>query len=119
MRFLLDQDVWTITARFLRELGHDVLSVEQIELRPWTDAEVLETAGRLHRILITRDRDFGALVFAQHMSPGVIYLRTSPTTAMSCHQTLNVCLSNHPETELSRAFVTVEPGRYRFRRIAP
>ena len=119
MTFLLDQDVWSITARFLRDQGHDVLSVTEIERRPWSDPEVLQTAGRLGRILVTRDRDFGGLVFAQHMSPGVIYLRTSPVTVSSCHRELSTCLANHAQEELARAFVTVEPGRHRFRRIGP
>ena len=32
MRFLLDQDVYASTARFLRDLGHDVIPVAQIGL---------------------------------------------------------------------------------------
>ena len=32
MRLLLDQDVYAVTARFLSDLGHDVLPVGQIGL---------------------------------------------------------------------------------------
>lgn len=30
MRFLLDQDVYAVTIRFLKDLGHDVVPVAQI-----------------------------------------------------------------------------------------
>ena len=30
MRFLLDQDVYAVTIRFLRDFGHDVVPVAQI-----------------------------------------------------------------------------------------
>ena len=32
MKFLLDQDVYAATVRFLRDLGHDVVPVAQIGL---------------------------------------------------------------------------------------
>lgn len=32
MKFLLDQDVYAATARFLGELGHDVVPVSEIGL---------------------------------------------------------------------------------------
>jgi hypothetical protein len=40
VRFLLDQDVYSSTARFLEDLGHDVVSAAQIGLSLATD-EVL------------------------------------------------------------------------------
>ena len=42
MRFLLDQDVYAVTARFLAESGHDVLLVSQIDLSQASDEEILE-----------------------------------------------------------------------------
>ena len=56
MRFLLDQDVYTVTARFLIDAGHDVVLVAQIGLSQASDEEILKTAQGQNRILLTRDR---------------------------------------------------------------
>ena len=44
MRFLLDQDVYAVTARFLLELGHDVLCAAAAGLSAAEDAVLLGTA---------------------------------------------------------------------------
>jgi hypothetical protein len=53
MKFLLDQDVYAITARFLNHLGHDVIQVAQIGMSHLEDElaqsfVVIEPGG--HRI---------------------------------------------------------------------
>jgi len=63
MRLLLDQDVYTSTARFLSELGHDVVPVARIGLARAKDEELLAVAHTQGRILVTRDRDYGSLDF--------------------------------------------------------
>jgi predicted nuclease of predicted toxin-antitoxin system len=118
MRFLLDQDVYAATARFLSELKHDVVPVSKIGLARASDVELLKTARAQNRIFVTRDRDFGGLVFVQDLGAGVIYLRLLPSNQNAVHQELARVLSEHTEEELARAFVVVEPGRHRFRRIA-
>lgn len=67
---------------------------------------------------MTRDRDFGGLVFVQDLGAGVIYLRLLPSNQNMVHQELARVLNEHTEEELVHAFVVVEPGRHRFRRIA-
>jgi len=50
---------------------------------------------------------------------GVIYLRVLPATQEAVHKELGRILITYPERELSNAFVVVEPGRHRFRRLSP
>ncbi len=69
------------------------------------------------RIFVTRERDFGSLVFVSDDPRGVMYLRMLPSTLHAVHQELERVLSLYPEKELQQAFVVVEPGRHRFRRI--
>lgn len=57
MRFLFDQDVYAVTARFLGDLGHDVVQVAEIGLARASDEEILNVAQEQSRILVTRDRD--------------------------------------------------------------
>lgn len=116
MKFLLDQDVYASTARFLAGLGHDAVAVAKLGLSQAEDSELLMTACRECRILVTRDRDFGALVFVRNLGTGVIYLRMSPSTQNAVHEELVRVLTEHPEEELRQAFVVVEPGRHRFRK---
>lgn len=118
MKFLLDQDVYASTARFLTDLGHDVVLVAKIGLSRASDSDLLKAARDQGRIFVTRDRDFGGLVFVQDLGTGVIYLRILPSTQNAVHQELARVLSEHSEDELMLAFVVVEPGRHRFRKLA-
>lgn len=115
MRFLLDQDVYQITARLLSDLGHDVVSAAQLGLAQADDSTLLRVAREQNRIFVTRDRDFGGLVFAGDTRVGVIYLRILPTTQNAVHTELQQVLLVHAEDELKSAFVVVEPGRHRIR----
>ena len=116
MRFLLDQDVYAVTARFITYCGHDVVLVAQIGLSQARDEEILKMAQEQNRILITRDRDYGNLVFVQEIGTGVIYLRILPTTMKAVHNQLVRVLEKYSEVELANAFVVIEPDGYRFRR---
>lgn len=71
MNFLLDQDVYAVTARFLLRLGHDVVQVAQLGLSRAQDEELLRVAQEQNRIFVTRDRDFGHLVFVKELGAGV------------------------------------------------
>ena len=76
---------------------------------------MLQLAQQQGRILVTRDRDFGGLVFVRGFKSGVVYLRILPSTQNVVHQELARVLVSHSEEELMRAFVVIEPGRHRFR----
>lgn len=117
MRFLLDQDVYARTARFLDGLGHDVMTAAAAGLSRASDIDLLEAARGEGRILVTRDRHFGSLVFLRKLGAGVIYLRMSPSEEAEVHTELARVLDDHSEEELRRVFVVVERGRHRFRRL--
>jgi predicted nuclease of predicted toxin-antitoxin system len=117
MKLLLDQDVYASTAHFLRSLQHDIVTVAKIEASREEDDVLLSMAHEQDRIFVTRDRDFGGLVFVRDYLGGVVYLRMLPSTLHAVHQELARVLSLYPEEELKQDFVVVEPGRHRFRRI--
>ncbi len=117
MKFFADQDVYQVTIEFLRDSGHDVRCTAEVGLNRASDVILLQYARQEKRILITRDKDFGALVFLQVLDHGgVILLRITFDTLDDVHQELLRLLSAHQATELSACFVTVEPGRHRIRR---
>jgi predicted nuclease of predicted toxin-antitoxin system len=117
MRLLLDHDVYAVTARFLSDLGHDVLPVGQIGLAVAEDREILRVAQEQSRILVTRDRDFGNLVFVQALGAGVLYLRILPSRLNVVHAELENVLKTYSGEELARAFVVIEAGGHRIRRL--
>lgn len=117
MKFLLDQDVYFVTYRFLKDSGHDVVRAAEIGLSQSEDEELISIAQEQDRILITRDRDFGTLVFLKSLGSGVIYLRMLPSTQESVHGELARAIKAYSEEEIKKAFIVIEPDGYRFRRI--
>ncbi len=117
MKLFLDQDVYWRTAEFLRSLGHDVLRASDVGLSRAKDEDLLRYALKHGRIFITRDRDFGHLVFVRGMRVGVIYLRINPTTLEAVHRELERVLEKYSEGALRSAFVVVEADKHRYRKI--
>ncbi len=117
MRLLIDQDVYAVTIRFLMELGHDVLPVAQLGLARAEDEQLLRLAKDQTRIFVTRDRDFGNLVFVKAIETGVLYLRLTPSTQQAVHNELSRVLTTYSEEELLRSFITIEPAGHRLRKL--
>ncbi len=65
MKFFLDQDVYAVTVHFLKNLDYDVLQAAQIGLSRAKDEELLKKAQEQNRIFVTRDRDFGRIIFSR------------------------------------------------------
>ena len=73
MNFLIDQDVYQLTIQHLKKIGFDIITVRDLNLQRASDERILEKAKELVRILITRDKDFGALTFLKgEVSTGVL-----------------------------------------------
>ncbi len=117
MKLLLDQDVYEVTARFLNELGHDVVKVSQLGMSRTPDEENLVKALELRRIFVTRDRDYGNLVFVKGICAGVIFLRILPSNKDEVHEELKHVLETYDHNDLTQAFVVVEVRRHRHRKI--
>lgn len=117
MKLLLDQDVYASTGRFLDGLGHDVVRAAQLGLSQAADEQLLEVATWESRILVTRDRNYGNLVFVRGLLAGVLYLRMLPSNQQLVHEELERVLKSYSEQELQRSFVVVEAGGHRIRRL--
>lgn len=117
MRMLLDQDVYAVTARFLAQAGHDIVLAAELGLSRADDETVLQAAQDQRRLFVTRDRDFGHLVFVRRLGVGVIYLRIQPSTMAYVHAELARVLERYSEEALHEAFVAVNGKGHRIRRI--
>ena len=78
---------------------------------------LLKVAQAQSRLFVTRDRDFGGLVFVNALGAGVLYLRILPSTQNAVHREWERVLTIYPEEELRKAFVVIEPGGHRFRKL--
>ena len=113
MKLLLDACVWPGAARELETNGHDVRRVHDLPDNP-SDDEILDSALRDGRIVVTLDKDLGELAVAFGRAHcGIIRIVNFPISqhAAVCLRALEL----HGD-ELSRgAIVTAEPGRLRLR----
>lgn len=118
MRILADQDVYKITIDKLKEWKQDIVTAKDLGMDRASDEELLLVAKETERLLITRDKDFGALVcLKEEVSPGVILLRGSPKEIENIHHQLRNLLQEYVEDELKSVFCVVEPRKYRIRHL--
>jgi len=118
MRFLADHDVYFITVQELRHAGHDVVTAKELQMQTADDSDLLAKARALDRIFLSRDKDFGTLVFLHALtSPGVIFLRISPTEVNAVHRVLHRLLHEQSEELLNRSYCVVASSRYRIRQL--
>ena len=118
MRLLTDQDVYKITVEQLRAWGHDVVTAKELGMQRAIDRDLLKKAIETGRLFLTRDKDFGALVFLEEsLHTGVLLLRITPSTVEDVHRELSRLFLEHPEDELKHLFCVVEPHRHRIRRL--
>ena len=117
MRFLVDQDVYRDTIRFLRELGHDLVLAADLGMSRAPDEQLLQIAVDQDRIFVTRDKDFGNLVFVHQWRASVICLRIRANDRDKVHRELARALLLHTEDSLRNTFMTVTAQGHRVRRL--
>lgn len=98
MKFLLDEGADVRLAIHLKTLGHDVTTIVYDYTTALRDVQVLAIAVEESRVLITNDRDFGALVFQQGLPhSGVILLRLPMTQLPGAIERVNDVLSRYSD----------------------
>lgn len=101
--------------RALEMAGHDV-RLASTDMGGADDEVLVAAALAQDRVLITKDRDFGRLVFARGLpTPGVIYVRW-PVVARHDLPARLVTLVTEMGDRLGGAFVVLRPSRVRVRR---
>jgi predicted nuclease of predicted toxin-antitoxin system len=116
MRFLLDESADYPLAAHLLERGHDVTAVAHDYPHALADRTVLAIAHHERRMLITHDRDFGELIFRQHLPHAVVLLfRLGEESLATKISRLDHVLSAYAE-QLNQFLVITDQG-VRVRRI--
>ncbi|MEL7225845.1 MAG: DUF5615 family PIN-like protein [Cyanobacteria bacterium P01_D01_bin.36] len=113
MKFLVDECTGPSVAEWLRNEGYEVYSVFD-ESRGISDDEILTKAHEEGWILITNDKDFGAMVNRENRPHcGIIFLRLNNQRAKFKIDAINRLLSRY-KNQLPNAFVVVTETLVRF-----
>lgn len=114
MKLLADEGVDQQIVKRLRQEGHTVLYVAEME-PGISDDEVLNLANQETAILLTADKDFGELIFRQgRISAGVILLRLAGLSQESKKEAVASVIRVHAD-KLQQAFAVITPGVVRIR----
>jgi predicted nuclease of predicted toxin-antitoxin system len=111
MKVLLDTCVWGGAKDELLASGHDVVWTGDLPVDPG-DEEILKQAHRESRILVTLDKDFGALAIV-HAMPHSGIIRLVNISARQQAKMTETVLAKHGDELLRGAIVTAERGRLR------
>ena len=114
MKVVADEGVDRPVVKRLREDGHEVLYVAELE-PGISDERVLELANGEEAVLLTSDKDFGELVFRQKKATnGVILIRLAGISPARKAEIVASALAEHA-SEMERAFVVISPEVLRIR----
>ena len=115
MYLLADESVDRQIVERLRQDGHDVLYVAEVE-PSISDNIVFDRANEKSALLVTGDKDFGEIVFRDNRlsSGGVVLLRL---TGLSAEKKAEIVLEAFQArgTEFPNHFSVVAPGKIRIR----
>ena len=112
IKLLIDESVDFPVVRYLRSKGFNATSVAE-DCKSLEDKEILKIALREDRILITNDKDFGALVFKEKLSSnGIILLRLWNQTSDAKIKILERVLEEHIN-KLPGNFIVVTENKIR------
>lgn len=116
MKFVADEGVDGSLVSFLREAGHHVLYFAETE--QGTDDElILGLANAESRILITRDKDFGELVYRLKMvHSGIILVRAEELSSIARSRLVINFIQTNLDL-LSGYFIVIQAGTTRLRKI--
>lgn len=115
MNLLADEGVDGQIVAALRQAGHEVWYVAEME-PGISDAAVLDLAVTEGRLLLTADKDFGELVFRQHLlMSGIVLIRLAGVSPVHKAEIVTAVINGHA-AELRGAFTVISPRQVRIRR---
>lgn len=116
MKFLADEGVDRSIVNCLRMLNFDVYYVID-EIRSLDDETLLQIAQKDERILITRDKDFGELVFRLNRAHcGVVLLRLEGFTTEERAAVVCTLIEKYQD-QLLNAFTVIQKESIRIRKV--
>jgi len=115
MNILADEGIDKQIVDQLRQDGHVVVYIAE-EAPSITDAVILDMANQQEAILLTRDKDFGELVYRLHrVTNGVLLVRFDGVHSVTKATLVSAAVTTHG-AEMVGAFTVISPGNIRIRK---
>jgi len=116
MRFLVDNALSPLMARYLQKQGYDAVHVRDIGMRNASDVEILQLAREQQRTLISADTDFGYLLAVREDKwPSLTLFRRSDNRPDSLNDVLERNLGRVLDYLQCGAIVVLDDERIRVR----
>lgn len=116
MRWLADECVDAALIGRLRQAGHDVIYIAEIDPGV-TDRQLIVRANQERRLLLTDDKDFGELVVRwRRPLPGLVLLRLDVMDSDRKWSRLNAAIERYSDGLFGR-YTIIEDARLRSRAI--
>lgn len=116
MNILADENIDEQIVGFLQKNGHNVLYVGKMS-PGISDEIVLSKANQMNALLLTADKDFGELVFRQHLiSKGVILIRLAGISPNKKAQLISSIINAHKD-EMINSFTVITLDHIRIRSV--
>ena len=113
-KFLIDQNIALKPYAFMKELGLDVKSLADLGLKGRSDQEIVLAAKNEDRILITFDKDFGAIYyFSERGKVTIIILSLDDQTSENVNSVLHKFVSHADLAELRNKLTILYQDRIR------
>lgn len=115
MKFLIDVCASSqLLQETLASLGHDVVSARDGYSRA-SDEELLALAHRQERVLVTKDKDFGELVFLRRLPHSCIVRLTEMSVSQEA-EAMTALIQSHQESLREETLIVVSNDHIRIRR---
>jgi predicted nuclease of predicted toxin-antitoxin system len=114
MRIIANENFPGDTVKTLRQAGHDVMWI-RTDAPGSKDRDILDTAQREQRLIITFDKDFGEFAFRYGLPAqcGVILFRIPPLSPAFVVRFITQAINSRDDW--SGLFAVIEPDRIRIR----
>jgi|SRR6516225_3685615 predicted nuclease of predicted toxin-antitoxin system len=114
MKILADENISRLLVDRLRKEGHEVLYMLEMA-RGSKDSTILELASQRGALLVTDDKDFGELVFHQHLqASGVLLVRLASIEPSQAIEVVVQVIAEYGD-KLLQAFTVIMPRGIRIR----
>jgi predicted nuclease of predicted toxin-antitoxin system len=118
VKFLVDMPLSPDPAQWLRAEGHDAVHAAELSMSQSPDSEIIESAARSGRVVITADLDFPRLLAGLGSTgPGLILLRGGNYSEAESRDCVRRVLMPVAHAELPGCVAVVDGERIRRRRL--
>lgn len=117
MKFFANENLFDPIIRYLRDIGHDVVSLREAGLSGISDDKVYKLASKEKLVIITMDKDFSRVFrFSPELCGGIIVVKIYKRTVKETLQIFKQFFETIREDEIKRNLVIITPEGVRIRR---